>query len=219
MATRHLLADLAGRFEAGTSERVIVESVGGVEAVRRVAAGEPFDAVILASSAIETLAADGRVVPGSRVDLAISPMAVAVRAGAPRPDIGSEQAVRRLVLSARRIGYSTGPSGNHLKRLVERWGIAASLEDRLVQAPPGVPVGKLLASGDVEVGFQQLCELTSVNGVDVLGPLPPGIESLTTFSGGVATASTQRQRVNALLAFMASPSVAGVKREHGMEAP
>jgi molybdate transport system substrate-binding protein len=217
MATRLLLADLVPRFEATSDRRVSVESVGGVEAARRVRAGEAFDAIVLASGAIDGLMAAGRALPDSRVDLAKSAMAVAVRAGAPRPDIGSEEAVRRAVLSARRVGHSTGPSGAHLRTLLDRWGLAGELQDRVVQAPPGVPVGTLVARGEVDLGFQQLCELTSVSGVDVLGPLPLPIQHVTTFSGAIGTRSTQPERVRALLAFLASPSLAGIKRQHGMD--
>src|SRR5690606_25354648 len=100
----------------------------------------PFDAVVLAAGAIDDLIAAGRLVPGSRVDLATSAIAAGVRAGAPRPDIGSEGAVKDAVLAARRVGYSTGPSGTHLEQLFDRWGLTEALRDRLVQAPPGVPV-------------------------------------------------------------------------------
>ena len=216
MATRHMLADLASRFETATSRPVFVESVGGVDAAKRVAGGEAFDVVVLASAALDALVTGGSIVQGSRVDLARSPMAVAVRAGASRPDIRSDAAVREAVTTARRIGYSTGPSGTHLKALVERWGLTEALKDRLVQAPPGIPVGTLVVDGDVDLGFQQLCELTGVDGVDVLGPLPSSIQSMTTFAGGIAAASTQQEHARDLLAFMAAPSVAEIKREHGM---
>ena len=165
-------------------------SVGGVDAARRVDDGEAFDFVVLAADAIEQLAAGGRVDPGSRTDLARSGVAIAVAAGAPRPDVGSESAVRDAVLRARSIGYSTGPSGAHLVRLFERWGIADAIAPRIVQAPPGVPVGTLVARGDVELGFQQLSELMHLPGIDVIGLLPPEIQVVTVFSAAVCTAST-----------------------------
>ena len=145
MATRQLLADLVAEFRKTSSQAVQVESVGGVDAAKRVQAGEAFDIVALASDAIERLTEAGHLVPGSRVDLVRSGVAIAVRAGAVRPDIGSGDAVRRAVLAAQTLGYSTGPSGVQLARQFERWGIAEQIKDRIVQAPPGVPVGQLVA--------------------------------------------------------------------------
>ena len=217
MATRQLLAELVADFEQRSDWKVAIESVGGVDAAKRVQAGEAFDVVVLASDAIDKLVASGRVVAGSKVDLVHSGVAVAVRAGAPRPDIGSEDAVRRTVLAARSISYSTGPSGVALARLFERWAIANEIQPRIVQAPPGVPVGTLVASGEVELGFQQLSELMHLEGITVLGPLPPSIQIVTTFSAGLCAGSTQAAAVRALLDFMASPQAAEAKRRQGME--
>jgi molybdate transport system substrate-binding protein len=218
MATRRLLANLVAAFSASKAAGdVSVESMGGVDAARRVAAGEAFDGVVLASGVIDTLIAQGAVVAGSRVDLVKSPMAAAVRTGTTHPSIESEDAVRQAVLSARHIGYSTGPSGDHLRALFERWGIGAVVKDKLVQAPPGVPVASLVAGGEVDLGFQQLSELLNVAGVDVVGLLPASIQGTTTFSGGIARASLVPERVREVLAFMASPAVDAIKRDHGME--
>jgi molybdate transport system substrate-binding protein len=217
MATKALLADLVAQFEQASAHRVAVESVGGVDAAKRVQAGETFDAVVLAADAIERLLAAGKLVAGSRVDLVTSGVAVAVRAGAPRPDIGSEDAVRRAVLAARSLSYSTGPSGVQLAKLFERWGIADEIKSRIVQAPPGVPVGSLVAEGKVELGFQQLSEMMNLPGITLLGPLPPAIQIVTTFSAAVAAASTQPDAARELLAFMASPAAATAKRRNGME--
>ena len=218
MATRRLLADLVAAFAATSPDsEVLVESVGGVDAAKRIAAGEAFDGVVLASGAIDTLSAQGHVVAGSRVDLVRSPMAAAIPAGAARPSIETEEAVRQAVLSARHIGYSTGPSGDHLLVLFDRWGIGAVVKDRLVQARPGIPVASLVASGEADLGFQQLSELLNVGGIEILGLLPEAIQGTTTFSGGIARASTQVERVREVFAFMASPAVASIKRAHGME--
>jgi len=188
-----------------------------VDAAKRVAAGEAFDFVVLAADAIEKLAEAGRVVAGSRADLARSGVAIAVREGAPRPAIDSEDALRNAVLAARSIGYSTGPSGVALQRLFARWGIAGALAARLVQAPPGVPVGSLVARGEVELGFQQLGELMHLEGITIIGPMPPGLEIVTTFSGAVCTTAAAPEAARALLAYVASPAGDAARQRHGME--
>jgi len=218
MATRHLLTDLASAFSAQSPDVVVeVVSMGGVEAARRVAAGDPFDAVVLASGAIDTLIGEGHLVAGSRVDLVRSSMAVAIRRGEPWPSIASEDAVRQSVLAARRVGYSTGPSGDHLMALFDRWGIAATMKERLVQARPGIPVAALVAGGEADLGFQQLSELMNVEGVDVVGLLPDDIQGTTVFAGAVARVSAQAARVRELFAFMTSAETAALKRQHGMQ--
>jgi molybdate transport system substrate-binding protein len=217
MATRQVLTDLLALHTAASGERVELEAVGGVDAAKRVRAGEAFDAIVLAANVIDELAREGHVVAGSRADLVRSGVAIAVRSGAPRPAIGTEDDVKRAVLGARTLGYSTGPSGVQLARLFERWGIAEQIKSRIVQAPPGVPVGSLVAKGDVELGFQQLSELMHLAGIDVLGPLPPEIQIVTTFSAGVSSTSTQADAVRRLLAFLASPGTAPAKRANGME--
>jgi molybdate transport system substrate-binding protein len=217
MAMRHVLADLGDAYEQESGQPVVIVSVGGVDAARRVDDGEAFDFVVLAADVIERLAAHGRVDPGSRTDLARSAVAIAVAAGATRPDISSEQAISDAVLRARSIGYSTGPSGAHLVRLFERWGIANAIAPRIVQASPGVPVGTLVARGDVELGFQQLGELMHLPGIDVIGLLPPEIQLATVFSAAVCTASICPAAAEALLSFLASPEADATKRRHGME--
>ena len=221
MATRQVLAELAVAFEKQSGCVVSFESVGGVDAVKCIQAGEVFDLAVLASEAIDKLIATGDIRADSKLDLVLSGVAVAVRAGAALPDISSEDAVCLTVRAARSISYSTGPSGVALVKLFERWGIADEIQSRMVQAPPGVPVATLLASGQVELGFQQLSELLHVEGVAVVGPLPPAIEITTTFSAGVPTRasleSSKAEQVRALLEFMTSPLAAESTRRYGME--
>ena len=224
MATRALLTDLAADYRARHGVELVIESVAGMAAAKRLQAGEAFDFVVLAADAIDRLIGSGQLVAGSRADLVRSGVAVAVRRGSPGPDpdpgpdISTEDAVRRAVLAAPRIGYSTGPSGVQLLKLFDRWGITPQLQlqGRLVQAPPGVPVAALVARGEVALGFQQLSELLNVDGIRVLGPLPPAIQINTVFAAGLCTASTQAGAVRALFDFMASPAATPAKQVHGM---
>lgn len=218
MATRLLLADLATAYEAAHQHPVQFESLGGVEAARKVEQGEAVDLVVLASDALDKLMAGGFLQPGTRRDLVVSSVALAVREGADRPDVGSEAALRSAVLAAPSIGYSTGPSGTALLALFERWGLGETLRPRLVQARPGVPVGRLVAQGEVALGFQQLSELKDLPGITLLGGMPPGTEIVTTFSGAVRQGAAQAGAALAVLDFMAAPAQDSLKHRHGMEA-
>jgi molybdate transport system substrate-binding protein len=216
MATRRVLAELTRAHARTTGQPVTIESVGGVDAARRVRDGEAFDFVVLAAAAIEALATAGHVIGDSRVDVARSDVAIAVAAGAPRPDVGSEAAVREAMQSARSIGVSTGPSGAHLARLLARWGIADTVAPRIVEAPPGVPVATLVARGDAELGFQQRSELMDVPGIEIIGALPPAIQEVTVFAGAVCSASSKRPAAAALLAYLASPAANVTWQRYGM---
>lgn len=219
MATKPLLVDLVTLYRTHNPDvQVLVESVGGVDAAKRVQAGEAFDGVVLASDAIDRLLASGQVLAGSRVDLVRSGVAVAVSADQPAPDISTEAALKAAVLAAPSLGVSTGPSGVQLAKLFESWDIAEHIKDRIVQAKPGVPVGAMLAQGKVALGFQQLSEMRGVAGITVLGPLPDAVQIITTFSGSVAASSTQTEAMRDLLAFWASPACKTLKEEHGMHA-
>ena len=159
----------------------------------------------------------GHIVPGSLQGIAVSAMAVAVREDEAAPDLADAEAVRRAVLAAGRTGYSTGPSGDHLLRLFAEWGIRDALRDRLIQAPPGVPVGRLLAQGVVDLAFQQRSELMGVAGVAIAGALPPSVALNTVFSAGIAVTTLQLEGAQAFISFLASPMTTEVKRRHGME--
>jgi molybdate transport system substrate-binding protein len=187
MATRELLAELAKGCERDLSQSVVSE------------------------------AAEGRLLTGSRVDLVKSGIGVAVRTGARRFDISSENAVRDAVAAASTLSYSTGPSGIYLQQLFERWGILQTLQRRIVVPPPGVPVGSLVAKGQCELGFQQMSELINLAGIDVLGSLPDSIQMLTVFSAGISTTSQSPDAARRVLSYMASPATADLKRRLGME--
>jgi molybdate transport system substrate-binding protein len=216
MATRELLAALAAQYQRNSGQAVVTEAGGGVDVAKRIAAGEAMDVAVLASSAIDKLVAEGRVL--ARVDLVQSGVAVAVRAGAAAPAIDTEEAVKAAVLAAGSLSYSTGPSGVYLEKLFARWGILEQIRGRIMVPPPGVPVGSLVASGQVELGFQQLSELMNLAGIRVLGPLPDSIQALTVFSGGVCASSAAPAAARALLQYMASAEVAATKVQFGMVA-
>ena len=218
MATREVLGELVSRYQDAMAQPVATESAGGVEVAKRVQLGEAVDIVVLASNAIDKMIAEGRLLAGSRVDLVKSGIAIAVRKGAPRPDITSEGAVKHAVLAAKTLSYSTGPSGVYLEKIFARWGILDEIRGRIVVPPPGVPVGTLIANGAAEVGFQQLSELLNLPGVEVVGPLPSAIQTLTIFSGGVSANCSRPEAARALLEYMASPAASNVKLRHGMEA-
>ena len=217
MATRQILADASARYAAETGADIAFESVGGVDAARRVREGEAFDLVALASDALGKLEAEGHVLTGSIRGFARSPMAVAVRAGWSRTEISSEEAVRELVAAAATVGYSTGPSGAHVLRLLKAWGLDGPGGPRAVQAKPGVPVGALVARGEAEVGFQQLSELMDEPGIDVLGLLPAAIQNETVFAIGVGARSAYPDKAEAFIAWAASPGLDEAKRRRGMQ--
>jgi len=218
MATRQLLADLAAQYERESGVRVDIESVAGVEAAKRVQAGEAFDLAFLAADALDGLAASGHVVPGSCVDVARSAMAMALPTASHPHAVHDEPGLGRALLTARHIGYSTGPSGTHVLRLLERLGLMEALRSKLVQAPPGVAVGSLIARGEVDLGFQQTSELIGIPGVAIV-QLPASARSFTTFSGGVCSASTHPQEAQAFLAFLASARADDARQRRGMESP
>jgi molybdate transport system substrate-binding protein len=217
MATRQVLAALIAAHEQAGGTPMVLEAVGGVDAARRVHEGEVFDLLVLAANALAALESAGKTVAGSTVALVRSGVSVAVPEGTPQPDIRTEEALKAAVLAAPTLGYSTGPSGTHLLKTFERWGVLETVRPRIVQAPPGVPVARLVAQGEVALGFQQLSELLHVPGIAIVGPLPPGVQIMTTFSAALAATCRQPETARALLAYMASPAAAEAKRRQGME--
>jgi molybdate transport system substrate-binding protein len=214
MATRRILADLARDYEASRGIHVEIRSTGGVEAAKLVRAGEAADIVVLASKVMASLEAEGHLAKGGTKDFARSEIGVAIRAGLAPPSIASAQAVKQAMLEARKICYSTGPSGDHLKALCEEWGVPPS---RTLVARPGTPVASLVANGEADLGFQQLSELIGEPGIEVVGPLPPDVQAVTVFAAGVSVTSRDSDGARALVAYLASAQTDGVKRLHGME--
>jgi molybdate transport system substrate-binding protein len=214
MATRHILADLAHEYEQHHAVKVDIRSMGGVEAAKLARAGEATDIVVLASKVMGALEAEGHLKKGETRDFARSEIGIAVRSGSALPRVADEEAVRQAMLHARKICYSTGPSGDHLKALCEKWGAPLA---RALVAPPGVPVAKLVANGEADLGFQQLSELLGQPGIEVAGPLPPEIQAATVFSAGISTIARDPEGARGFVAYLASAETGDAKRRHGME--
>ncbi|OAI51969.1 hypothetical protein AYO46_01195 [Betaproteobacteria bacterium SCGC AG-212-J23] len=215
LAIKEAYLELLPLFEKQTRHSVQTEWLGMVDIVKRVQAGEVADLLIASQKVLGELKAQGKV--RAVVDLAKSGVAVAVKKGAQRPDIGSAESVKRALRAAKSIGYSSGPSGVYLAELFQKWGIAGELKPKITQTPPGTAVGPLVADGRVEIGFQQMSELLPTPGIDILGPLPAGIQTITTFSGGVHAAAKEADAARAWLAFLTAPQSAAVLRRHGMD--
>jgi molybdate transport system substrate-binding protein len=218
MATRRVLVELVDGFRRKSEQAIEIESVGGVDAAKRVRAGERFDLVILAADVIAKLVTEGHIASGSPADFVRSPMAAAVRAGTAHPVISDEKAIKTALLSSRTIGYSTGPSGAHLLTILKAWGLDPEAEPaRFVQAKSGVPVAQLVARGEAEIGVQQLSELLDEPGVDVVGLLPAPVQLVTAFSIGVGVNSESAADARALIAYLNGPGADATKRKFGME--
>ena len=183
----------------------------------RLGRGEPADVVILTSGALDELIRQGKVRSGSRVDLVRSGIGMAVRAGAPQPDISSVEALVRALLAAKSIAYSSSASGVYLStKLFPRLGIAEQVKSKS-QRIVSERVGAVVARGDAEIGFQQISELLPIPGLDYVGPLPPEAQEITVFSAGVAANSKNPEAARALIEFLASPAVAPAIRKAGLD--
>ncbi len=216
MATRQILGELVTTDGTGGCVAQL-QSAGGVEAARRVRAGERFDIVVLAADALEALCDEGYVIRDTVRVFAQSPTAAAVPAGAQHPARCDEAALRTLVSGGKRIALSTGPSGKSMMYLLQTWGVVGPGKGRIVQAPPGVPVARLLASGEADVGFQQLSELLGEPGIAILGALPPDLQPMTIFSCGISRTAGDMAAAVALIGALVSDSAAAAKRRGGME--
>ena len=190
---------------------------GTLDADKRLAAGESYDMLIMSSGSIDGHIKSGKVVAGSRVDLAKSGVAVGVKAGAPKPDISSVEALKKTMLAAKSIGYSTGPSGVYIVSLFEKLGMADAVKPKLKQTPTGVFVGSIIASGEVEIGFQQVSELSHFPGVDYVGPLPEAVQRYTAFSSGIIAGAKETEAAKALVKFLTAPAAAQAFKKQGME--
>jgi molybdate transport system substrate-binding protein len=216
-ATEESYKELVPQFEKATGHKVTTIFTGTLDVNKRLAAGESYDLLIMASNSIDEHLKDGKVAPATKVDLAKSGVALAVKPGTPKPDIKTVEALKKTILAAKSIGYSTGPSGVYIITLFERLGIADEVKGKLKQTPTGVFVGSIIASGEVEIGFQQVSELSQFKGIDYVGPLPEEVQKYTTFSSGIIAASKQADAAKALQKFISSKAAATAYKKRGME--
>ena len=183
----------------------------------RLERGEPADVLIMVGYALDDLAKQGKVIPDSRVELVKSPIGVAVKSGAPRPDISNADAVKRMLLAAKTIAYSDSASGVYVStEMFDKLGIREEMKDK-ARKIPATPVGEIVAHGEAEIGFQQISELKPVEGIDIIGPLPDALQKITVFSAGVASVSKEPDAAKALIKFLASPAARDTIVKSGMD--
>ena len=207
--------ELFAQFERETGHKIVVTY--GLAAVlgKSFLDGAPADVLILTGPIVENLATQGKVVPGSKVDIARSGVGIGVKAGAPRPDISTADALKSTVLAAKSVGYSKeGASGVAFARALERLGIAEQV--RAKYKDTGTKAGEMVVAGEIELGAAQIPELMAVPGVDVVGPLPAELQTVTIFSVGLATEAKEADAAKALLQFLAGPAAAPVYKAKGL---
>jgi molybdate transport system substrate-binding protein len=216
------LRDLEPAFEGATGNHVVMisgPSMGNTpQAIpARLQRGEQADVVIMVGYALDALIKQGKVSADSRVDLARSRIGMAIRTGAPRPDISTVDAFKNTLLAAKSIAYSDSASGVYLStELFARLGIADQLKSKSTMIPAD-PVGNVVARGDAEIGFQQISELLPVAGIDVVGPIPAELQKITTFSGGIVAGAQHAEAAQALLTFLRTPAAAAAVARSGLE--
>ncbi|MGO9359676.1 MAG: substrate-binding domain-containing protein [Xanthobacteraceae bacterium] len=214
--------ELVPQFERATGNTVVTAygpSMGTTENAIpvRLARGESADVLIMVGDALGKMIAQGKAVEGTRVDLVRSPIGMVVRAGAPKPDISTPEALKQTLLNARSVAYSDSASGVYVgTELFARLGITDAMKDK-AKMIPAEPVAAGVARGESELGFQQVSELLPVPGVDLVGQLPREVQKITVFSAGIATGSKQPDAGKALIEFLASPAAAPVLRKSGLE--
>src|SRR5262245_15494212 len=216
-ATEEAYRELAPQFEKPTGHKVPTVITGTLAAQKRLADGENYDMIIMSGPSIDAQIKSGKVIAGSRVDIAKSGVGVGVPKGAPKPDIGTVEALKKTLLAARSIGYSSGPSGIYMISLFERLGLADQVKDKLKQTPTGVFVGTIIANREVEIGFQQVSELGNFSGVDYVGPLPADVQQTTVFSSGLVADAKDVEPAKALVKFLTTPEAGAAFKKRGME--
>jgi molybdate transport system substrate-binding protein len=216
-AAKEAVLELIPAFEKSSGHKVTMIWAGTEAITKRISGGEVVDVVLIAAPNIDKLISEKKIVEGSRTNIAKSGIGVAVRAGLPKPDISSGDAVKKAVLDAKSVAYSSGPSGFYIAELLKKMGIAEHIKDKVKQTPSGVQVGEVVARGDADLGFQQISELLHVKGIHYLGPLPPEIQHLTIWSTGIHSAAPSPDAAKALVKYLSGPDAGTSIRKAGME--
>ncbi len=216
-AVKEAVLDLVPAFQQASGHKVTIIWAGTEAITKRISDGEVVDIVLIAAPNIDKLVAEGKLVAGSRADVAKSGIGIAGRAGLSKPDISSGEAVKNAVLAAKSVAYSSGPSGFYLADLFKRMGIADQIKDKVKQTPSGVQVGEVVARGEVDLGFQQVSELLHLKGIHYLGPLPADIQHITVFSAGLHRAAPEPDAAKSLVKFLTAPEAGPIIRKTGME--
>jgi molybdate transport system substrate-binding protein len=222
-AMKTSLDELAPGFERVSDAKLMFTFGPSARIAKLVADGEDNDVAIVTSQGIEDLIRQGRIVAGTRADIARSAMGMAVQKGAPKPDISSAEKFKQAMLAAKSLGMSNpvggGQSGANLMKIFEQLGITEAMKPKTIYGPGGPAglIGNFLLRKEVEVGVQQMPELMAVPGIDIVGPLPPDIQSKTVFSVGLSTTAKNPNGAKALIAFLITPSAAKVMIANGME--
>jgi molybdate transport system substrate-binding protein len=217
IATREAYLELVPRFERASGHKVATTWSGTVDIMKRMAAGERHDVVMISSTEMEELIRHGKIAGGSKVNMARCGIGVAVRAGAPKPDLGSAEALKRALLAAKTVGYTSGPSGVYMGQLIERMGIAADIKPKYRGVPSGGTIGTIVATGEAEIGFQQVSELVHIKGIDYVGPLPADVQKVTVFTAGIQAGAQHADAAKELLAYLTAPVAAPIYKKHGLE--
>jgi molybdate transport system substrate-binding protein len=209
--------ELVSAFEKSSGHKVATTWAGTVNATKRVSDGEVYDLVIIGSSNIDQLIAAGKLATGSRADFAKTGIGIAVRAGLPKPDVSTSDAVKAAVLAAKSIVYSAGPSGAYVGELLKKMGIADEVASKVKQPSSGAEVAAILARGEADFGFAQISEFLKVPGLTDLGPLPASIQNFTIYAVGLHTAAPSPEAAKALIKHLRDPEATQAIKKMGME--
>lgn len=219
-AIRAAMTDIKPLFEQATEHRLVVSSDTSGRIAKRIADGEETDLLIVSSGGIDDLIRQGRVMAGSKAEIARSGLGAVVRTGAPKPDISTPEKFKEALLAAKTVAYtnpaSGGASGAYFAKMLEQLGITDAVNQK-ARLGEGGPIAQIVARGDAELGIQQIPELLAYSGVDYVGPLPGPLQFFTRLAAGIPANGTQTDAAQALLKFLASPPAVSVMKAKGME--